>query len=350
MQNRLDDSKSLEGKIKAEAFRLGFSLCGFTTAESPEGFQHYEKWLLHKQHAGMAYLESAFHRGMRQYPDQLFPGVKTIVSLGWPYFLNKANFNPEANNGLIAGYTAKMDYHLLLPARVNELISFLHREINPDIKAQVYTDSAPIMEREIASRAGLGWIGKNSCLISPEIGSAFLLAELFLDFSLQPDQPFTQDRCGTCRRCIEACPTGCIQPDRTIDSNRCISYLTIENKGSISEELRLSIGKWLFGCDVCQAVCPWNKSNNDQSSPLSELNWPVEKVHQVLSITADEFLDHYKDSSIYRSKLKGLQRNALIWLGNNGDSTDRFKIENFIHTIEDQVLFEAANWAIKKLK
>ncbi|MRS04170.1 tRNA epoxyqueuosine(34) reductase QueG [bacterium] len=350
MQNWREDSTNLKGKIKAEAFRLGFNLCGFTTPDPPEMYKYFENWLDQGSNAGMAYLDSPRHRLIRKYPDQLFPGVKTIISLGWPYSLTNDKGDTTPNTAFIAGYTAGTDYHLFLPARLNELIAFLQHEINPNIKAQVYTDSAPILEREIASRAGLGWIGRNSCLISPENGSSFLLAELFTDLPLQPDPPFTLDRCGTCHRCMDACPTGCIHADRTIESNRCISYLTIENKESIPVELRPLIGQWLFGCDVCQTVCPWNNKDTKNLLQSNKLTWSVEEVQSILSMTAETFSDRYHESAIYRTKLKGLQRNALIWLGNNGSSKSQRIIEAFLQKTNDQILFETANWAINTLK
>ncbi len=349
MQNKLDDSVNIKGNIKAEAFRLGFSLCGFTNPDPPVGFGRYEKWLSSGYQAGMAYLETPRHRSMRQYPDQLVPGVKTIISLAWPYAFSEGKNISTPNAALIAGYAAGTDYHNVLPAKLDKLIDFIHIKINRDIKAQSFTDSAPILEREIASRAGLGWIGKNSCLISPEIGSAFLLAELFIDYSFDPDQPFTEDRCGTCHRCIEACPTGCIEPDRTIDSNRCISYLTIENKGIIPKDLRPFIGKWIFGCDICQSICPWNKNNHKYISDSTSPNWTIDDVTKILSLSAAEFSNRYFETAIYRSKLKGLQRNALIWLGNNGDRENQRLIDTFIQTTNDDVLLESANWALRRI-
>lgn len=344
--HKLEVSK--EGKIKAEAIRLGFSLCGFTSPQTPMGFERYERWLNQGLHAGMVYLDTPRHRSMRQQPDQLVPGVKTIISLAWPYALNHGN--PSADEALIAGYAAGTDYHLLLPAKLDELISFIHKEIDPNIHAQSFADSAPILERELASRAGLGWIGKNSCLISPEIGSAFLLAELFIDYPLQPDQPFSADRCGTCHRCIDACPTSCIQPDRSIDANRCISYLTIENKGPIPEGLRPSIAKWLFGCDICQAVCPWNQKPNLPPGHTEPLKWSKDDLLNILSITPEEFNTLYKTSALFRSKLKGLQRNALVWLGNNAEPEMISFIETFLQQTTDADLIECAHWASNNLK
>lgn len=345
-----NDTATLEGKIKAEAFRLGFNLCGFSAPVSPEGFPRYEKWLSNGQHAGMVYLDSLRHRSMRQHPDQLMPGVKTIISLGWPYTLQKYAEPGTPSVALVAGYTAGKDYHFSLPAKIDQLIDFIQKELGSEIHALTFTDSAPILEREIAARAGLGWIGRNSCLISPEVGSAFLLAEIFIDYPLQADPSFTEDRCGTCHRCLDACPTSCIQPDRTIDSNRCISYLTIENKGSIFEALRPSIDSWLFGCDICQTVCPWNKEKRNTPPQAIPQTWTVEEVLALLSYSPDDFSTRYKDSALLRSKLKGLQRNALIWLGNNGTDAAICQIEEFRQQTLDADLIDCAEWVLNRIK
>ncbi|MBA4383567.1 MAG: tRNA epoxyqueuosine(34) reductase QueG [Anaerolinea sp.] len=350
METLQNDKVNLEGKIRAEAIRLGFSLCGFTSPETPIEFERYEKWLNQGRHSSMTYLDTARHRTMRQHPEHLVPGVKTIISLGWPYALNQTKDNPSTGEALIAGYAAGKDYHLFLPTKLDQLVSFMQKEIDPNIHAQSFSDSAPILERELASRAGLGWIGKNACLISPEIGSAFLLSELFIDFQLQPDLPFATDRCGTCHRCLDACPTACIQQDRTIDSNQCISYLTIENKGSIPEGLRPSLAKWLFGCDICQTVCPWNQKNSLSSSQTQIQNWSKEKLLIILSISPEEFSKLYKETALNRTKLKGLQRNALVWLGNNGEPEMISCIESFLWHTTDVDLIESANWAIRMLK
>ena len=350
MQIQQNDVATLEGKIKAEALRLGFNLCGITSPEPPGGFARYANWLSNGLQAGMTYLESDRHRVMRQHPDQLVPGVRSIISLGWPYTLQQLLDLGVQPVGLIAGYTADVDYHLLLPVKMDLLIEFIQKELGRTMHALAFTDSAPILEREIASRAGLGWIGKNSCLISPEVGSAFLLAEIFIDYPLRSDPPFSEDRCGTCHRCLDACPTGCIQADRTIDSGRCISYLTIENKVDIPEALRSSPGMWLFGCDICQSVCPWNKRIPDKLPQAMPQTWSLDEILKLLTITTDEFSTRFKDSALLRSKLKGLQRNAIIWLGNNGNGKASTHIEKFSQQIMDPDLTACAEWAINRIK
>ena len=159
----------------------------------------------------------------------------------------------------IASYAHGDDYHDILPARMKELVQFIEEQVGGPVQNRYYTDTGPILERDLAQRAGIGWIGKNTCLINPKQGSYFLLSEILLDLELEPDPPFTTDHCGTCTRCIEACPTDCILPNRTLDARRCISYLTIELKDDIPLELRDKIGDWVFGCDICQQVCPWNR-------------------------------------------------------------------------------------------
>ena len=175
----------------------------------------------------------------------------------------------------LPAYAWLPDYHLTIPILINEFIERIEKKLGRNINYKAFTDSAPILERDIAQRAGLGWIGKNSCLIHPDQGSFFLLAEVFTDIELEIDQPLLADRCGSCTRCLEACPTHCILPNRTIDAYRCISYLTIENKGPIPRDMRKYTGNWIFGCDICQMVCPWNRirgGNTDyQVLPSTEM-------------------------------------------------------------------------------
>ena len=165
----------------------------------------------------------------------------------------------EQTRGYIAAYARGHDYHMVIPERLKKLGAFIETQVGSALSYRYYTDTGPLLERDLAQRAGLGWIGKNTCLINPRFGSYFLLAEILLGIELEPDTPFTADRCGTCSRCISACPTGCILPDRTIDARRCLSYLTIENKDEIPLDLRPKLGNRVFGCDICQQVCPWNR-------------------------------------------------------------------------------------------
>jgi epoxyqueuosine reductase len=222
----------------------------------------------------------------------------------------------EMGVGRLAGYTWGEDYHDVLAERLQALATFLEAQVGYAIPSRWYTDTGPLLERELAQRAGLGWIGKNTCLIHPRIGSYFVLAELLLGVELEIDPPFTADRCGRCTRCIEACPTGCILPDRTLDARRCISYLTIEQKGPIPRELRPLLGNRVFGCDVCQQVCPWNPPGavDEAVDGLAEALFP--SLIAEITLTSKDFNCKYRHHSVRRAKRRGYLRNVAVALGN----------------------------------
>ncbi len=340
----------VEKKIKAEAFRLGFSLCGITDRRPLEGYARYEQWIQSEHHAEMGYLASERHRKPRHDPGQLMPGVQSIISLGWPYPIRTMDQPQHTGKAKIACYANERDYHLTLIKKLTTLSDFIRNLLGGDVEIKGYTDSAPLLEREIASRAGLGWIGKNSNLISPKTGSAILLAELLVGFPLQADPPFQKDLCGNCMRCVKACPTQCILPDRTIDGGKCISYLTIENKGDIPENLRGAIGEWLFGCDVCQMVCPWNVKHAKHEVDLKAVDWDVPQVLALLDLSEVDFRNHFKEHPITRAKLNGMRRNALIWLGNNADPSEVPKLKEFADRSKDEGQAQDVYWAIEKIK
>jgi epoxyqueuosine reductase len=221
-------------------------------------------------------------------------------------------------HGQIAAYAWVEDYHQFLPGRLKDLVAFIESQVGHTIENRWYTDTGPLLERELAQRAGLGWIGKNTCLIHPRQGSYFLLAEILLGIELDPDPPFLDDRCGTCTRCMVACPTGCILPDRTIDARRCISYLTIELKGRIPPELRKDMDSWVFGCDVCQQVCPWNHfaASGGEVSFRHRLACPEPDLHGEISLDTNSFNLKYRYSPIRRAKRRGYLRNVAVALGN----------------------------------
>ena len=336
----------LEKSIKAEANRLGFSLCGITSANPLQEYPRYESWLANGYHAGMKYLESTYHRESRKDPRGLFPEVKSILCLAYPYLLSDFNLEPQPGASLIAGYAAGIDYHLEIPEKLASLVNHIESVVGLTFKFKIYTDSTPVLERELARRAGLGWIGKNSCLISPEFGSAFLLAEVFLNFPLIEDEPFILDRCGTCRKCIETCPTQAINPDRTINSNQCISYHNIENKDLIPEEITQKMGGWLFGCDICQVVCPWNKL----AIKNTHLGFQHKELLGFLLLTQDGFSERFHRSPISRAKYFGFIRNTLIILGNQGNVDDIHAVEQFIQANSETELTDLAQRIIKQIK
>ncbi|MDX9865295.1 MAG: tRNA epoxyqueuosine(34) reductase QueG [Anaerolineaceae bacterium] len=303
--------------LKAEAFRLGFWLCGVTTPDPPPHLDTYHAWINAGRHADMAYLASPRALTARASPASLLPGCQTILALAAPYPAPLSH--PSKDNGRIAAYAQSSDYHNVFPPRLEALAAWIARQAGQPIQWRSFTDTAPILEKELAQRAGLGWIGKNTNLINPQIGSYFLLAELFLDRVIEPDPPFTADRCGTCTRCIEACPTGCILSDRTLDAARCLSYLTIENKGPIPPDLRPQIGTRIFGCDLCQQVCPWNQKASIQ--PEQTLFPPLEslaprRLAAEMQLDDAAFRERFRHTPLLRAKRRGYLRNVAVALGN----------------------------------
>lgn len=338
-------------QIKARAKSLGFSIVGITNAGGLQQHDRYKDWVSKQYHAGMKYLSSPYHVETRRDPRLILPSVQSIIVVGYSYPLHNIDLLSPLPVGLIGSYASGEDYHILLPRLLDELVQSIQADFGQEIEARICCDSAPILERELACRAGLGWIGKNSSLISPQIGSAFLLAEVLLDQELEIDPPFLQDRCGTCDRCIRACPTGCIQSDRTIDANRCISYHTIENRGEIPPDIMQQSGNWIFGCDICQMVCPWNRTPAGENDHVDqELVLSVGRMTELLSISDQAFQEQFGNTAISRTRRNGLLRNILIRLGTLAEPKTIPMIHQLIKTTTDPVLFHTAHWALNKIK
>jgi epoxyqueuosine reductase len=339
--------------IKEKARQLGFILAGVTTPEPPEHYSTFENWLAQGHHGTMNYLASDRSRVRRADPREILPECKSILVLATPYsppFAPSETSVVEADvaRGNIASYALGDDYHDILPARMKELVQFIEEQTGCPVKNRWYTDSGPILERDLAQRAGIGWIGKNTCLIHPKHGSYFLLSEILLDLVLEPDPPFSTDQCGTCTRCIEACPTDCILPDRTIDATRCISYLTIELKDDIPIELRDKIGDWVFGCDICQMVCPWNRFAGEGDSAFRDKD-PIYSLTKELTVSTQEFNQRFKRSPIKRARRRGYLRNVAVALGNTGDMLALPVLQNALND-EEPLVREHAHWAIEKIQ
>jgi epoxyqueuosine reductase len=310
--------------LKTEAMNLGFSLSGVARPVPPPHFPAFEHWLENGRQAGMAYLETERARRVRADPAEILPEGRSILTLGirYPDPRQIPEISSEDPLGNVAAYAWGDDYHEVIPARLRQLIQVVEKNIGRKIIQKIYTDTGPILERDTAQQAGLGWEGKNTCLISPQQGSYFLLAEVFTDVDFEPSLPVTHDFCGSCRRCLEACPTDCILPDRSIDSRRCISYLTIENKGEIPEDLRPLMGNWIFGCDICQMVCPWNLRFSDPQAGFAfdpRPDVPRPKLRQELHLTPQEFNRKFHHSPIQRARRRGYLRNVCVALGNQPD-------------------------------
>jgi len=326
--------ENLSKKIKQAGHNLGFDLVGITNAGSPESFPLYENWVKAGNHAEMGYLSSEralYHRADLQ---KVLPDCQSVLVLAKIINPSIPISEKRDHHGRIASYAWNLDYHDIFIPLLRVLLQQIEDISGKPVNGKYYTDTGPILERELASRAGLGWIGKNSMLINPQVGSFFLISEILLDLKLKPDKSFNADHCGTCRKCIEACPTNCILPNRTIDSRRCLSYLTIELKDAIPPDLRTQMNEWIFGCDICQQVCPWNQqfsqpTTDSSFSPRTEV--PIPDLLKELKLTPEEFNRKFKGSPVKRAKRRGYLRNIITILGN-------MKNENLIHELSKLLL------------
>lgn len=293
--------------IKQEALRLGFMSCGIAKAEFlEEEAPRLENWLKNNRHGEMGYMENYFDK--RLDPRLLVEGAKSIVSLTLNYYTEQKQLDPNAPK--ISKYAYGTDYHSVIKEKLQQLMAFIRENIG-EVDGRCFVDSAPVMDKAWAQKAGLGWRGKNSNLISKQAGSFFFLAELIINLDLEYDNPFPTDHCGSCTRCMDACPTDAIVAPYTVDGSRCISYLTIELKNEIPNEFRGKMDNWMFGCDVCQDVCPWNKF----STVHEEENFmPKEELlglnkEELIDMTDEVFKRVFKNSPVKRTKYNGLKRN-----------------------------------------
>lgn len=340
-------NNKLKLAIKEKARQLGFILTGVTSSQPLGHFNIFQDWLNKNQHGEMKYLETERSQTRRADPKQILPECKSILVLAIPY-----SPLPNLGEGVrdqfqIASYALGDDYHDILPQKLQAIVQFIEEQLGQKIPNRYYTDSGPILERELAQRAGLGWIGKNSMLINPKAGSTFFLAEILLGIELEPDQPFSTDHCGNCTRCITACPTQCILPNRTLNSKRCISYLTIELKDEIPETLRTQIGNWVFGCDVCQQVCPWNRFSQPADSAF-KTKIPLPVLSGDLLLAPSEFNQRFKHSPIKRTKRRGYLRNIAVALGNNKNEKDTAILQQ-ARNDEEELIRKHADWALQKI-
>jgi epoxyqueuosine reductase len=302
-------------RLKQRAAELGFSLAGVTPAVSVPGAARIDEWLAAGYGGEMHYL--ADRRDAYEHPRHVLDGARSILMLAMNYRTEEpAPVGP--GQGRISRYAwGSEDYHDLIHERLTALAAFLHEYV-PAALVRGVVDTAPLMEREFAQLAGLGWVGKHTLLLNRGHGSWFFLAALLTDIELEYDRPHEADCCGTCRACLDACPTGAFPQPYVLDATRCISYLTIELRESIPDEFREGIGDWLFGCDVCQEVCPWNSrsapTQQGEFAPLQENN-PIE-LTSLFALDDAAFRTRFRHTPLWRSKRRGLLRNAAIVLGN----------------------------------
>jgi epoxyqueuosine reductase len=369
----------IESRIKAHGAELGFSLVGITR---PSGSAHgafYREWLARGAHGEMGYLARPAAVARREDLRGTMEAVGSVVVVAHEYFTPDAPGDPDDPSvGVIARYARGRDYHRVLKKKLVGLLEWLRESEGVAVEGRAYVDTGPILERELAARAGLGWFGRNTMLIHPRRGSWFFLGCLLIDLELEPDAPFAEDHCGTCRRCVDACPTGALLGrDETgapvIDARRCISYLTIENRGPIPRELRPLMGNRIYGCDICQEVCPWNSPKMVRITTERDYrpDWREAKdrprvprrlpgtrapsLVELMRLTHEEW-DHWtRGSAIRRAGYAGFKRNVAVamgnWLGSVGEPPEE-AMSVLRDALEDEepLVREHATWALERAR
>jgi epoxyqueuosine reductase len=338
---------ALETRIKKQARDLGFDLAGVAPATPADGFNRLRAWLDQGFAGAMGYMHR--HAEARRNPVSILPEVRSVVMTAMNY-LPAPDAESSSGLGRVARYARGPDYHDVLRQRLNMLLAWVQAEA-PGCRGRGVVDTAPLLERDFARRAGLGWIGKNTMLLHKRLGSYFFLGALLLDLDLQPDPPHETAHCGTCTACLDACPTQAFPAPGQLDSRRCISYLTIELRTDIPVELREKIDDWVFGCDVCQEVCPWNRKAPIAHDPVFSSRPDLIALDPVelLGLTDEEFRRRFRETALWRAKRRGLLRNAALVLGNRGDAAALPALRRALDDAEPLVR-EAARWAIERIE
>ena len=345
--------------LEATAARLGFDLCGVAPADlDPQNRDHYLWWLNQGFHGEMEYMK----RFERQDIRLLMPDVRSVICMGMNYHSDHplSIECPDPMHGWIARYGWGDDYHDVMRERMEQLVEQIRAEAGEGFEAKIYVDTGPLLERAAAWAAGLGWIAKNTCLINEGIGSWFFLGAILTNLDLEPGLP-APDRCGTCTRCIDACPTSAITEPYVLDATRCISYYTIEVKGAIPEPMRPQMGRHVFGCDICQDVCPWNRAapvsllpafqprpipQAHSNAPETAFNPPLELLAE---LSEEQFLEVFRGSPVRRPKYRGFLRNVAVAMGNSHDPKFR-PILARLGNHADSLVREHALWALAQLE
>ncbi len=333
--------------LRQRAGELGFVATGIAPAVTAEGFSDLVRWIESGYAGEMAYFRDRLEA--YRHPEGVLAGVKSIVVFAYPYPA-VANARVGEGEGRVARYAwLGEDYHDVIHRKL-KLLKKLIVQSDPNVNCRGCVDTAPLLERELAQLAGLGWRGKNTLLLNRRLGSYFFLACLLVDVELPYDAPHESSHCGTCTACLDACPTDAFPQPGVLDASRCISYLTIEHRDSIPDELRTGIGDWLFGCDVCQEVCPWNRKparnreHADESLTLRKL-----ALVDLLQMNEADFRRLYRKTPLWRTRLRGMRRNAAIALGNRGDRNALAALRRLVDH-EDHVVAEACRWAIDRIE
>ena len=338
-------SQQLTQSLKQEAERLGFDFAGVTPAVDPAGFSKLNDWLSRGFHGEMDYMET--RRDAYRHPQGVLPEVRSVMMLGISYCTDVASLPQQPGTGRVARYAlGGGDYHDLLHKKLKQLCKFA-KAIDGGIAIRGVVDTAPLLEREFANLAGMGWHAKNTMLINRQLGSWFLIAAILTDAELTPDEPMQTAHCGTCTACLDACPTNAFVEAGTLDATKCISYLTIEHRTPIPPSLRSQMQDWILGCDVCQDICPWNNkasvSSSEEFRPVDDL-FPLD-LHSLFRLDDQQFRARFRKTPLWRPKRRGILRNAAIALGNQPSEQGLESLALGIDDIEPLVRGASA-WAI----
>lgn len=332
----------MKEEIRQRALELGFDDCRFASADAPASAEQFQDWLADKHHGEMSWLERNAEK--RVEPQKVLPGAKSVIALAASYHTG------SQKAGVVARYAQFDDYHDVLGEQLKQLTAFIDSAADRKVRSLWYVDTGPVLERDLAQRAGIGFVGKHTNLISRQLGNWIFLAEILTTLELEPDAP-EKNHCGKCSRCISACPTDAITAPFQLDARRCISYLTIELKGSIPIEFRKAIGNRIYGCDDCLAVCPWNRFAREgklmKQHSRRELNSP--DLIELLSLDEMQFKSRFAGSPILRTRRRGLLRNVCVALGNTGDESALPHLKKAA-TYPEPLIAEHARWAISGIE
>jgi epoxyqueuosine reductase len=341
---------TLTQRIKAQGLALGFDLVGISPVQAPARGGSFAEWLRRGYHGEMAYM--ARTAGKRLHPGEFLPWARSVVSAGLnyntPYTREREK---EGIRGWISRYAWGDDYHDVMQAKLVGLLDFVRQEAGAGVEGRIFVDAGPVIDREVGARAGIGWFGKNTTLLSMKVGSFFFLGELFLNLELEHDRPI-RDRCGQCRLCLDACPTNAFVGPYVLDARRCISYLTIELKGFIPREFRPLMGTHIFGCDICQDVCPYNvkvKPTREQGFQ-PRAGWHAPELIPLLSLTETEFKARFTGSAILRAKRRGFLRNVCVALGNLKRPEAVPALTRALHEDPEPLVRAHAAWALGQIR
>jgi epoxyqueuosine reductase len=339
-----EESRIEEG-IKAEARRLGFALCGISRPKSPGGFSRFSAWIEKGMYGEMRYLARPDTLRKRENPAFLLEHCKSVICLALPY-------PPSESPGNIAAFARVPDYHELLREKLAQLASYIERTLGRELSAYIAVDSSPVLEKSLAVQAGLGLLGKHTLLINEHYGSWLFLGELFIDVELEPDLPFEGDFCADCKICVDACPTGALLGDKTMNASKCISYLTIEHRGKIPEDIRKRMSGQVVGCDICQVLCPMNKAIklNAHNYELPQVLPANLDLPACLALDEESFKAMFGKTTVMRLKYKSFRRNVVLAMAHSANQEFLQILQTAITDEEDSICKDAMQWALETIR